>query len=199
MTDWPKIKARRTTRVSPWTSIIEREVEFAPGAQPQIYHAVQQDDYVAVLAMLPDGRVPIVRQYRPALEGFTWELPAGLVDLDEDPADCCRRELAEETGLAALSVRSLGCYAPCTARLSNRLHAFYVTAAPEPEYKPAEPGIELKLVTLVQLAELIQAGEFVLQLHIGVLLLAGLHGYIHLGVFQGRLSSSTIAVPDQLR
>jgi hypothetical protein len=31
--DWPKIKTRRTTRVSPWMAIIDREVEFAPGAE----------------------------------------------------------------------------------------------------------------------------------------------------------------------
>ena len=41
MTDrWPKIKARRTTSVSPWMSIIEREVEFSPDAERELYHAV---------------------------------------------------------------------------------------------------------------------------------------------------------------
>ena len=39
---------------------------------------------IAIVSALPDGRLPIVRQYRPALEGFTWELPAGLIDPDED-------------------------------------------------------------------------------------------------------------------
>ncbi len=38
--DWPKIKARHTKRVSPWMAIIEREVEFAPGAKLEMYHAV---------------------------------------------------------------------------------------------------------------------------------------------------------------
>jgi len=69
---------------------------------------------MAVLAVLPDGRIPIVRQYRPALESFTWEFPAGLVDPDEDPAACCRRELLEETGYVARAVHALGAYAPDT-------------------------------------------------------------------------------------
>jgi ADP-ribose pyrophosphatase len=182
--DWPKIKARRTTRVSPWMAIIEREVEFAPGAPAQLYHAIGQQDYIAIVAALPDGRIPVVRQYRPALEGFTWELPAGLVDPGEDAAACCRRELMEETGFAAEAVHALGVYAPCTARLSNRVHSFFVAIGPIAESKPTEPGIELKLVSLPQLTELILAGEFVLQLHIGALLLAGLRGYIDLGAFQ---------------
>ena len=75
--DWPKIKARQTTRVSPWMAIIEREVEFARGAEPQLYHAVGQQDYIAIVAALPDGRIPIIRQYRPALESFTWNCRPG--------------------------------------------------------------------------------------------------------------------------
>jgi ADP-ribose pyrophosphatase len=181
--DWPKIKARRTTRVSPWMAIIEREVEFAPGAKREFYHAVGQQDYIAIVGSLPDGRIPIVRQYRPALESFTWELPAGLVDPGEDAAACCRRELMEETGFAARVVHALGSYAPCTARLSNRVHSFFAEID-STEVKPAEPGIELKLVSPAQLAEQIRAGEFVLQLHIGAVLLAGLHGFIDLSTFR---------------
>ncbi|MGB8615322.1 MAG: NUDIX domain-containing protein, partial [Pseudolabrys sp.] len=85
MTDWPKITARRTINVSPWMQIIEREVKFAPGAKPELYHAVGQQDYTAIVARTPGGQIAIVRQYRPALECFTWELPAGLVDKGEAP------------------------------------------------------------------------------------------------------------------
>src|SRR5262245_61704672 len=182
--NWPKIKARRTTRVSPWMTIIEREVEFAPGAERELYHAVGQQDYIAIVAALPDGRIPIIRQYRPALESFTWELPAGLVEPGEDAVACCRRELMEETGFAARAVHALGCYAPCTARLSNRVYSFFAEIDSIAQGKPAELGIELKLVSPAQLAEQILGGEFVLQLHIGAVLLAGLHGYIDLGAFQ---------------
>jgi ADP-ribose pyrophosphatase len=182
--DWPKITARRTKRVSPWMAIIEREVEFAPGAERELYHAVGQHDYIAIVAVRPDGRIPVVRQYRPAVESFTWELPAGLVEPGEDPAACCRRELMEETGFAARAVHQLGCYAPCTARLSNRVHSFFAEIDSIAEGERGEPGIELKLVSPAQLAEQILGGEFVLQLHIGAVLLAGLRGYIDLGAFQ---------------
>jgi 8-oxo-dGTP pyrophosphatase MutT (NUDIX family) len=182
--DWPRIKARRTTRMSPWIAIIEREVEFAPEAEIELYHAVGQQDYIAIVAPLPDSRLPIVRQYRPALEGFTWQLPAGLLDPGEDAEACCRRELMEETGFAARVVHALGCYAPCTARMSNQVHSFYVEIDSRVEGKPTEAGIEFKLVSPAQLAELILAGEFVLQLHIGAILLAGLRGYIDLRALQ---------------
>jgi len=183
MTEWPKIKSRRDIDISPWMRLIEREVEFAPGAAPELYHAVGQADYIAIVARTPDGKIPIVRQYRPALERFTWELPAGMVEKDEDAAACCRRELLEETGYPAKTVHALGVLAPCTARLSNRIHSFFVETGPRDEAHKSEPGIELRLVTPEALGALILAGEFDLQLHIGALMLAGMRGFLDLGAF----------------
>src|SRR3974390_1300859 len=76
--DWPKIVGRRTIPVSPWMRLMERAVEFTPGAQPEIYHAVDQQNYIAIVARTTDGVFPIVRQNRPAQERATWELPAGV-------------------------------------------------------------------------------------------------------------------------
>lgn len=182
MERWPKIVSRRATRVSPWVEIIEREVEFTEGSAPELYHAVGQADYIAIVARTPEGLIPIVRQYRPALERFTWELPAGLVDKGETPEACCARELQEETGFAARAVHALGAYAPCTARLSNRVHSFFVETGERGA--PSEADIELRLVSLPELVGLTRSGEFVLQLHIGALLLAGMRGFLDLGAFR---------------
>jgi ADP-ribose pyrophosphatase len=185
MTDaWPKILKRGARRVSPWVEIIEREVEFAQGTEPELYHAVGQADYIAIVARTDAGLIPIVKQYRPALESFTWELPAGLVDPGEDAAESCVRELKEETGFSTRAVHELGSYAPCTARLSNRVHSFFVEAGAQEA--PPEEGIEARLVSPPDLAGLIRTGEFVLQLHIGALMLAGMRGFIDLAAFGGR-------------
>jgi ADP-ribose pyrophosphatase len=48
---WPRIRSRRTTAVSPWMSIIAREVEFSRGAPVEVYHAVEQADYIAIIAV----------------------------------------------------------------------------------------------------------------------------------------------------
>ena len=181
--DWPKITGRRDIPISPWMTVIERAVEFTPGAAPELYHADGQQDYIAIVARTPDGQIPIVRQYRPALERGTWERPAGLVDPGEDAATTCRRELLEETGLPAVAVHSLGVYAPCTARLSNRVHSFFVETGPRAPDATVEQGIEVSLVTPSELGALISTGDFVLQLHFGALMLAGLQGHLSLDAF----------------
>ena len=174
--------------------IIEREVEFSAGSPPELYHAVGQQDYIAIVALTPDGRIPIVRQYRPALERFTWELPAGLVDKGEAAADSLP---ARTDGRDRLSRQGRAC-----ARQLRALHR----AAVEPDPfilrrdrrarrrdRQTEAGIELKLVTPAELAGLILSGEFVLQLHIGAILLAGMRGHIDLGAFQAGPAKGSFA------
>ena len=118
--EWPKIKSRQAVTLSPWVDIIAREIEFSPGASTEIYHAVKLQDYLAIVARTPSGHFPIVRQYRPALESFTWELPAGLAEPNEDLAEGCRRELLEETGYPTRAIHALGTAASCSGRLSHR-------------------------------------------------------------------------------
>lgn len=178
MAEWPKITGRRVTEISPWVDLIERKVTFAPERKAETYHSVGQADYIAIVARTPSGHIPIVRQYRPALERFTWELPAGLLDPGEDPADTARRELLEETGYPALKVHPLGTTAPCTGRFSNWLHSFFIeTDERDPSHRP-EAGIDVRLVTLPEFRELITSGEFVSQQHIGALFQAALHSFI---------------------
>jgi ADP-ribose pyrophosphatase len=181
MTDeWPRIRSRHIQTVSPWMDIIAREVEFSQSEPVQTYHAVGQQDYIAIVARTPDGRIPIVRQYRPAIEAFTWELPAGLVDRGEQPVECCRRELLEETGYPARAIHSLGAAAACTGRLSNHIHSFFVeTGERNTDFTP-ESGVIAVTKTPTDLVALIKAGEFIQQMHLGALLLAELRGLMQL-------------------
>ena len=175
---WPKIISRQTITISPWVDIIAREVEFSPGEPTQLYHAVGQLDYLAIVALTPDGRFPIVRQYRPALEAFTWELPAGLAEPGEDPAEGCRREMLEETGYPTRVIHPLGIAAACTGRLSNRIHSYFLQTGERIENFVPEPGLSVELATPSELMAMIKSGEFIQQMHLGALLLAELRSFI---------------------
>ena len=152
--------------------------QFSRGDKPQIYHAVDQADYISIVALTPDGKIPIVRQYRPALEAFSWELPSGLVDPGESPADACRRELLEETGLTARTIHLLGENSPCTGRLNNRSHSFFVEAGDRIKGFKPEAGLTAKLVSPAEVVRLITSGGFKSQLHLGALMLAELRRFL---------------------
>ena len=55
----------------------------------------------AIVPLKEDGRVVLIRQLRHAAGGFIYEIPAGKLDLQEDPKDCAARELEEEVGYRA--------------------------------------------------------------------------------------------------
>ena len=167
-----RILSRGEDRVSPWVSLVEKEVEFEPGRAPEIYHSFSSPDYTSILARTRSGLIPLVRQYRPAVEKYTLEFPAGLVDEGEAPIETCRRELMEEVGLVAEKITVLGSFSCDTARLENQMHAFYVDASePDPEFVPEE-GIEVEYVSLDLLRHYISTNKFRLLSHIGVFALA---------------------------
>ena len=179
--EWPKIRSRRTIAVSRWMDLIAREVEFAPGSEPEIYHAVAQQDYLAIVARTPEGRIPIVRQYRPAVETFTWELPAGLVDRGEEPAMAASRELLEETGYPTRAIHSLGAPAvACTGRLSNHVHSFFIETGERVDDFTPELGLTVALKSPAELLALIKSGGLAQQMHLGALLLAELGSFLTL-------------------
>jgi ADP-ribose pyrophosphatase len=77
--------------------------------------SVQQQFEVAVrprvalcIPMTLDGQLILIRQFRPAMNRVTLEFPAGRVKQDEDPEHAARREILEEIGFRADSIRQLG-------------------------------------------------------------------------------------------
>lgn len=65
---------------------------------------------VGVVLMDAAGRVLLEREFRPPVGEILYQIPGGLTNGDEDPADCIRRELEEETGYVAGELRFLGAF-----------------------------------------------------------------------------------------
>ena len=69
------------------------------GTHTAVWDFVRHKGAAAVVPVLEDGRILMVRQYRNALERYTLEIPAGALDEENEPGiDCAGRELEEETG-----------------------------------------------------------------------------------------------------
>jgi ADP-ribose pyrophosphatase len=95
------VRSRHRTEVSQWVCLVEKEVDDQNGHGVGKYHSLDVSDYVSVLAVTREGQIPLVRQFRPAVERETLEFPGGLLDEGEQPATCAARELAEEAGQQA--------------------------------------------------------------------------------------------------
>jgi 8-oxo-dGDP phosphatase len=82
-------------------SLRKDDVRMSDGAVA-VREVVEHPGAVAIVALQDDGQVVLVRQYRHPVRAFLYELPAGLLDMPgEAPLEAARRELFEETRLAA--------------------------------------------------------------------------------------------------
>lgn len=164
------VNHRREKIISPWVTLVTHTVSTPDHPAPREFHGLKLADYVAVLAVTADGRIPLVRQYRPILDEFTLELPAGLLEAQESPAECARRELAEETGYAVdRDPVPLGCMSTDTGRLENRLWSFVATGVVPISGHTREHGVEAIVVTRAELLEAIRTGRFSHALHLAVI------------------------------
>ena len=115
----------------------------------------------AVLAVLKNGKILMVRQYRPALDRYTLEIPAGARDdVNESTETCARRELTEETGyipgsmkrILSLKTTAAFCNEPIDVYLADNLENKVTQSLDEAE------NIELEEWALSDLIKLIFEG-----------------------------------------
>lgn len=172
--------ASRTEQVlSPWVTLVTHHVRFADAPGIHDFHSFKQADYVTMFAVTADGKIPLIRQYRPALERFTLELPSGTLDAGETPAQAAVRELTEETGLLpGPGVEPLGSMATDSGRLENRIWSFFtaeVKLEKASNWQP-DPRLECIFVSKAELKKMALAGEFEHALHLAVIGQAMLRG-----------------------
>ena len=99
------------------------------GGEPHPFYSIDADHWVNVVPVTPDEQVVMVRQYRHGSREITLEIPGGIVDPGEEPAAAAARELLEETGYRAESIRALGSLNPNPALFGNRVHTFLAEGA----------------------------------------------------------------------
>lgn len=109
-----------------------------------------------------DPTVLLLRQFRYAAGGTIWEVPAGVLEPGEEPTECARRELLEETGATAESVEHLVTVFTTPGFTDERIHVFLATGLTvrEPRHERDE-FIEVKAVPLSAALAKIRDGEVV--------------------------------------
>ena len=138
------------------------------------YYSLRMLDYVTVVALTAQHEMILVRQYRPAVEVHTLELPAGHVENGETPEEAARRELTEETGFSSSSkFELLGTLFSDTGRNENRMWCFGAdNILPPPADWISEEGLDVVLVPVDDLHSMILSGEFNHALNVAALTMA---------------------------
>ncbi len=83
---------------------LQLEDVLLPNGEQSKREVVKHPGAVGIIPITADGKIVMVRQYRKALEKVIIEIPAGKLDLNEEPLLCAKRELQEETGYVSDSM-----------------------------------------------------------------------------------------------
>lgn len=122
---------------------------------------LQSGDWVNVAALTPEGKILVVRQFRFGVRRTSTELPAGLVEPGENPADAAKRELQEETGYTSDEWVSLGSVDGNSAFLNNQCHLWLARNAVKSASTNFDPGEDIQMdeLSLDEIKQEIKAGH----------------------------------------
>ena len=110
----------------------------------------------AIIAMLNESRVLLLKQYRHSLRKYIWEIPAGTLDPQESVISCAKRELIEETGYSADQWQKLAEITPVPGYSNERIHIYLAT-----ELQPAEQNLDKDEIIKVHEVEYSEAIEMI--------------------------------------
>ena len=88
---------------------------------------IEHPGATAIIPMINDTRVLLLKQYRHSLREYIWEIPAGTLDPNESVLNCAKRELIEETGYSAEKWQKLGVTTPLPGYSDEQIHIFLAT------------------------------------------------------------------------
>lgn len=110
-----------------------------PNGRQTTFEVVRHPGGAAVLPVFADGRVLLIRQYRPAVGAMIYEIPAGRLEPGESPETCVARELVEEAGYRATEFLALGSLWSTVGFCDERVDLFVArglsraASSPEPD------------------------------------------------------------------
>jgi 8-oxo-dGTP pyrophosphatase MutT (NUDIX family) len=170
--------ASRTLIRDRWIHLRADAWVTAGGVTLDPWYMHERPDWVHVVALTPDDRLVLVRQFRPGAGAAVLELPGGLMEAGEsDPAGAALREFREETGLDAVQAYPVVALPTEPAHATNRVHfvlALGAAAAPGGSAQHLDEGEEIavELHPVAAVLDGLASGMLGHASHVGGLLLA---------------------------
>lgn len=141
---------------------VQRDHVTLPNGDDTTREYIRHPGAVAIVPVLDDGRIVLVKQCRYALGTLLWEIPAGKLDHgeDEDRDECARRELSEETGYEARKWEYLLSIATTPGFSNEIIHLYRASGLTKyAQHTDEDEFIGVQAFTPLELKEMLAKGE----------------------------------------
>jgi ADP-ribose pyrophosphatase len=146
---------------------VQVETLTLPGGAEMKADVVRHPGSAVIVPVNERGEIVLVRQYRPAIARWAWEVPAGTLKDGEDPEQAAFRECHEEIGLIAARAEKLGAFFPTPGYCDEEMHFYRMTGlrAPGEEDEAAQPDededLEPQAFTVETVRSMIASGDII--------------------------------------
>lgn len=124
------------------------------------YERVNHRDSVTILPVDDQKRILFVTQYRVGANQQVLELPAGVIEANEDPKTCALREIREEVGMAADLLTKLGSYYLAPGYCTEMNHAFLAqNLHPSPLSSDEDEFLKINTIPIDRAYHMAESGE----------------------------------------
>lgn len=138
---------------------VRKDTVLLPNGKEATREWIEHPGAVAVIPILDDGRIAMVKQYRYPMRKVTLEVPAGKLDQGEAPDTCVMRELKEETGYTANKISKIATIGTTMAFSNEVIHIYVAEELVEGEACPDEDEfINVEKYTKEELHTMIKDG-----------------------------------------
>ncbi|MBE8721510.1 NUDIX hydrolase [Sphingobacterium pedocola] len=164
----------------PWATLRVDKLQLPNGNIKEEYYVLEYPTWVNMIGITTDDQVLFVTQYRHGAGKIMTELPAGVVEEGEDPADAAQRELLEETGYAFDSIEKIAELYANPATSGNITHTYVLRGGKKIQEQELDNSEDIDVV----LMSMEEAKVFLLENKIGQALhsAALFYAFKHLGV-----------------
>ncbi len=139
---------------------VERVSLRLPDGRQRSYDLVRHINSVTILPLDQNGNLLFVRQFRIGVGDDLLELPAGMMEIDEEPRECAVREVREETGMAAGQLELLGDFYLAPGYDSEHMFVFLATDLyTDPLTQDADEFLQLEVIPTAKAFEMAHSGQ----------------------------------------
>ncbi|MBU0614035.1 NUDIX hydrolase, partial [Patescibacteria group bacterium] len=122
ITPWNKL-SEEIVHENPWW-VYKIKKFIAHHGEEVDYHISSGRGFSLIIGVDADGKIPMVKQWRPTIERESLEFPAGCIESGQKPLQCAKEEFAQEAGLVAYNMQSLGKQSVFIGRSDSEMHIF---------------------------------------------------------------------------